>query len=151
MAPAASGPVDGRVVGVLVNEGVDAAGVVALRKALAAAGVALHVIAPHGGAVSGTGKTALTADATVFNADSVVYDALVVASGNDALDPKSAMMLQEAYRHHKTLAAWGSAADALAAAGIDLRSPGVVTGPRVAKSFTDSLIEAMGWHRRWDR
>lgn len=55
--------------------------------------------------MTGAGRTAVTADATVFNTDSVVYDALVVADGVGTLDPKSAKMLQEAYRHHKTLAA----------------------------------------------
>jgi catalase len=150
LAPEASGPIEGRVVGVLVTEGVDGAGVAALRKALERAGAALQVIAPHGGIVTGSGDSSVTADATVFNADSVVYDALVVAGGVDELDPKSAMMLQEAYRHHKTLAAWGSGADVLAAT-IDTEAAGVITGKRVAKAFNDAVIAALGWHRHWGR
>ncbi len=82
------GPIDGRVVGVLVTDGVDAAGVAAVRKALERAGAALHVIAPTAGAVPGAGRSTLTADATVFNADSVVYDALVVAGGVDRARPE---------------------------------------------------------------
>ncbi len=150
-APETSGPIDGRVVGVLVTGGVDAAGVNALRRALTRAGAAMHVIAPHGGAVKGGGRTSVTADATVFNTDSVVYDALVVAGGTGPLDPKSAMMLQEAYRHHKTLAAWGSGVEALVAATIPPGAAGVVTDERVAKPFNDALIETMGWHRHWER
>ncbi|MDQ3304369.1 MAG: catalase, partial [Actinomycetota bacterium] len=150
IAPEASGPIEGRVVGVLVTEGVDAAGVAALRKALERAGAALHVIAPHGGVVTGIGDSSVTADATVFNVDSVVYDALVVAGGVDELDPKSATMVQEAYRHHKTLAAWGSGAEVLAAT-IDTEAAGVVTGKRVAKAFNDALIATLGWHRHWER
>ncbi|MEI2652622.1 MAG: catalase [Microthrixaceae bacterium] len=106
LVPSASGPIDGRVVGVLVTPGADIGGVAALRKALDAAGAAMHVIAPTAGSVKGSGRSTLAADATVFNSDSVVYDALVVAGGVAELDPKSAMMLQEAYRHHKTVAAW---------------------------------------------
>ena len=93
----------------------------------------------------------LAADATVFNSDSVVYDALVVASGVAELDPKSAMMLQEAYRHHKTVAAWGTGTDALAAASIDPTANGVVTGDKVAKGFNTALVDAIGWHRHWAR
>ena len=94
----------------------------------------------------------MAADATVFNADSVVYDALVVAGGVGELDPKSAMMLQEAYRHHKVLAAWGTGTGALTAAAIDAVAPGVViAGDKVAKTFTDAVIDAVGWHRHWER
>ncbi len=151
LVPRASGPIEGRVVGVLVTDGVDGAGVTALRKALDRAGASLHVIAPHGGEVENSGKPALVADATVFNTDAVVYDGLVVAGGSGPLDPDSAMMLQEAYRHHKTLAAWGSGVDALTAAAIEMESPGVVTGERAVKGFNDKVIDALGWHRHWDR
>jgi catalase len=151
LAPESSGPIVGRVVGVLVTEGVDVAGVGALRKALERAGAAIHVIAPHGGTVKGSGRSSVTVDATVFNADSVVYDALVVAGGTAALDPKSVVMVQEAYRHHKTLAAWGSGVEALLANAIDTESAGVVTGERVAKPFNGAVIDALGWHRHWER
>jgi len=151
IAPAASGPIVGRVIGVFVTAGFDSVGVAALRKALERAGAVLHVIAPQGGSVKGAGRTAATADATVFNADSVVYDALVVAGGVGALDPKSATMLQEAYRHHKTLAAWGSGIDALTGALIDVEAAGVITQPKAGKAFTDGVVDALGWHRHWDR
>ncbi len=151
IAPLESGPIEGRVVGVLVTAGFDSAGVTALRRALERAGAVLHVIAPHGGAVKGAGRTTMTADATVFNADSVVYDALVVTGGTGPLDPKSATMVQEAYRHHKTLAAWGSGVEALLDAGVGEEAAGVITGPKVAKPFNDALIEALGWHRHWER
>jgi len=149
MAPVASGPIGGRVVGVLVTAGADASGVNSLRKALEKAGASLHVIAPHGGSVRGRNRTPIAVDATVFNTDAVVYDGLVVADDVGELDPRSVMMLQEAFRHHKTLAAWGTGADTLVAAG--LGGPGVVTGARVVRTFTDELINALGWHRHWDR
>ncbi|MBA3267335.1 MAG: catalase [Acidimicrobiia bacterium] len=151
LAPVESGPIEGRVVGVLVTDGVDVTGVTALRKSLDTAGAALHVIAPHGGSVKGKAKSSLTVDATVFNADSVVYDALVVADGSGPLDAKSVTMLQEAYRHHKTLAAWGSGVDALTAAGLDIDAPGVVTGERPLKSFNAAIVATLGWHRHWER
>jgi len=81
----------------------------------------------------------------------VTYDALVVAGGSGPLDPKLTMIVQEAYRHHKTLAARGSGVDALAAAAIDVETAGVVTGGRAVKGFIDKLIDALGWHRHWER
>ena len=110
----------------------------------------MHLIAPHGGAVV-TAGTSVPADATVFNADSVVYDGLVVADGVDALDPKSVTMVQDAYRHGKTVAGWGTGVDRLAEAAIPAEGPGVVTGSRATKSFTGALTGALAWHRHWDR
>ena len=150
LLPAESGPVAGRVIGMLVTEGCDVPGIAAFRKATEAAGAAVHVIAPHGGPVKGRGRSSVDADATVFNADSVVYDALVVADGVTELDPKSAMMLQEAFRHHKTLGAWGTGVDTLATA-IDVEAAGIVTGDKTARSFNDAFINSLGWHRHWNR
>ncbi len=151
LVPVAPGPVEGRVVGVLVKDGADLSGVAALRAALGKRGAALHLIAPRGGPVKGKGRGSAPADATLFAVDSVAYDALVVADGAAPLDPKSAVMLQEAYRHHKAVAAWGTGAQELANAGIDLAAPGVVTGPKAVKSFHDQVVTALAWHRHWDR
>jgi len=143
--------VAGRVVGVIVTDGVDAAGVNALRKALDRAGAAMHVIAPHGGTVRGSGRGTLSADATVFNTDAVVYDALVVADGVEELDPASRMMLQEAYRHHKTIAGWGSGAARVAEAGIAEGAAGIIVAEKAAKPFTDQVVGELARHRHWDR
>ena len=147
----ATGPIVGRVVGVLVQPGSDVAGVLALRTALEKAGAAMHVIAPRGGPVKGAGRSTVPADATVFNADSVVYDALVVAGGVGALDPKSQLMLEEAYRHHKTLGGWGTGVDQLAQAGFDGDDLGIVVADKSTKPFHGALVDAIGRHRHWDR
>ena len=60
-------------------------------------------------------------------------------------------MLQEAYRHHKAVAAWGTGVQALEEAGIDLAAPGVVTGPKAVKAFHEQVVTALAWHRHWDR
>ncbi|MEO7571218.1 MAG: catalase, partial [Acidimicrobiales bacterium] len=150
LIPTEPGPVTGRVVGVLVADGADLAGVSAVRAALGKAGAALHVIAPRGGEVEGSTGKALMGDATLFNSDSVVYDAVVVAGGAAGVadHEKAALMLQEAFRHHKVIGAWGDAAGVLAPLGIE--GAGVVAGGK-PKAFAASLIEAMGWHRHWER
>ena len=102
-------------------------------------------------AIARTKDSNIAADATVFNSDSVTYDALIVGGGVTELDPKSAMMLQEAYRHHKTIGAWGSGVALLAECGIDSESAGIVTAEKIAKQFTKALINGVGWHRHWER
>jgi catalase len=149
---APSGPITGRSVGVLVADGVDAAGVVSLRAALEREGASLYVIAPRGGTVTGV-KGSLAADRTVLTTQSVEYDALVVAGGLSAqvvgADPYAALNLGEAFRHHKTLAAWGEGADVLASCGC--AGLGVVTADSADATFANALVEAMAQHRHWDR
>jgi catalase len=152
--PAAPGPVAGRVVGVLTAEGVDTAGVTGLRDALGTLGASVYVIAPTAGAVAGQDGP-LPVDRTVLTTQSVEYDALVVAGGGSAAvvgaDPYTAVNLGEAFRHHKTIAAWGEGRDVLAACGIDPAAPGVVVAPTADAAFAEQLAGAMGWHRHWDR
>ena len=154
LVPAAPGPIVGRVVGVLAGDGVDDAGVKALRTALEAAGASLYVIAPTGGTVAGEGR-ALPVDRTVLTTQSVEYDALVVAGGGSAatlaVDPYTALNLGEAFRHHKVLAAWGDGQAVLGACGMSADQPGIVVGETVDADFAARLVEAMGWHRHWDR
>ncbi|MBC7898334.1 MAG: catalase, partial [Cytophagaceae bacterium] len=150
--PAPAGPITGRAVGVLVADGVDAAGVESLRAALENEGATLYVIAPRGGAVAGATKS-LAVDRTVLTTQSVEYDALVVAGGSSAqvvgADPYTALNLGEAFRHHKTLAAWGEGSAVLTAC--DCAGLGVVTAESADSAFASALIEAMGRHRHWDR
>ena len=67
-----------------------------------------------------------------------------------AKDPYVAETLGEAFRHHKTIGAWGQGTtvlDLLSMTG----SPGVVSSPKADSSFATDLIEAIGLHRHWDR
>jgi len=148
------GPIAGRVVGVLVDNDVDGAGVKALRQALDAEGTILYVIAPIGGAVRG-GRWPVPVDRTVLTTQSVEYDALVVAGGASAaalaVDPYAALNLGEAFRHHKVVAAWGDGQAVLERCGITPDMAGVVVGDSADADFAGRLIESMGWHRHWDR
>jgi len=94
-------------------------------------------------------------DRTGLTTQSVEYDALVVAGGSSAeavgADPYTAVNLGEAFRHHKVLAAWGEGIAVLEASAIGADTPGVVTGDAADAGFGRRLVEAMGWHRHWDR
>ena len=154
LVPVEPAPIAGRVVGVYAADGVDSVGLGIVRKPLETAGAVVMVIAPHGGTITGddgpvpVAKSALTTQ-------SVEYDALVVAGGDGAAtlaqDPYIALNLTEAYRHCKTIAAWGAGRQVLDAAGIAAASEGVITAGTAGRAFTTALVEAIGWHRHWDR
>jgi len=145
------GPIAGRMIGIVADAGADLAGIGKIRTAAAKLGATALVIAPAGG-VLGSGTHAETVDRTLLTTRSVEFDALVVAGGTaPAGDIKLTLLLQEAFRHCKILAAWGDGTKVLEAAGITADAAGVVTGQTAVKSFTDQLAAAIGLHRAWDR
>jgi catalase len=145
------GPVAGRRVGVIADADADLAGIGKLRKAVEKLGVTVHVIAPVGGVLS-HGNSKQIVERTLLTARSIEFDALVVAGGTTpSNDIRLVVLLQEAYRHCKALAAWGDAEVILRDAGIDLDAPGVMLAESVDKTFTKALVIALGLHRAWDR
>jgi catalase len=145
------GPIDGRKVGVIADEKSDLAGIAKLRRALSNLGAELLVIAPIGGTL-GRGADSLPVDRTLLTCRSIEFDAVVVAGNiQSTSDIKLVILLQEAFRHCKTVGAWGTGSAVLEDVGIALDGPGVVTGRTVAKAFTDELVAAIGLHRAWAR
>ncbi len=114
-------------------------------------GVTALVIAPVGGVLK-AGRRKITVDRTLATVRSIEFDALVVAGGTTpSHDIKLVVLLQEAFRHCKALAAWGDGAEVLKAARISIRDPGVEVSESVDKAFTAQLASALGLHRVWDR
>ena len=154
LEPVAPSPIAGRVVGILAGDGVDVTAAESVSKALEKAGALVVVIAAHGGEIEGETGT-LEVNKTFLTTQSVEYDALIVAGGASAEilagDPYIAVNLSEAFRHYKPIAAWGEGTAVLEACGIASDAPGVVTAAKAARGFSAAVIEAIGWHRHWDR
>ncbi len=145
------GPIVGRKIGIIADAGSDLAGVAALVKSAEGLGVTALVIAPVGGVLK-AGRRKITVDRTLATTRSIEFDALVVAAGTTpSHDIKLIVLLQEAFRHCKALAAWGDGAEVLKAARISVRDPGVEVSESVDKAFTAQLAAALGLHRVWDR
>ncbi len=145
------GPIAGRVVGVVTGPAADLAGVATLRRSLEAKGAVLRVIAPVGG-VLGSGASRVPVERTLLNTRSIEYDAVVVAGGvPDLQDVRLTVLLQETFRHCKTLGAWGDGESVLTAAGIDTAAPGVLRSEQADASFADELVASVGMHRVWER
>jgi catalase len=129
----------------------DLAGIGRLRRALAAEGVSLKVIADTGGVLT-RGNTNVTVERTFLTTRSIEFDAVLIADGLAALENnRLTVLLHEAYRHLKVLGSWGDGGQILASAGIDLEAPGVLGAKKLGSSFATDLIGALRLHRVWDR
>jgi catalase len=149
--PTASGPITGRVIGVVAKPKADLAGIGKLRKAVQEQGGVLRVVAPVGGVLR-KNSTEEIIERTLASTRSVEYDAVVIAGGTgDFKDIKLTVLLQEMFRHCKVIGAWGDGAQVLEAAGIDASAPGILLGDTLTKQYITGLLEAVGLHRVWAR
>jgi catalase len=145
-------PIDGRVVHILAADGSDTTGIAVVKESLLAAGVTPHVIATHKGSIVGGDGSELTVDRSFHTSSSAEADGVVVAASVSALrnDPAVATYLQSAFRHFKSVGAWGDGADLLATVGIDLEAPGVVV-VETASELPEAFGAALSVHRHWER
>ncbi len=129
------GPVAGRMVGVIVDDSTRSRVVSAWRTAADPLGVEVIVIGPHLGQLAG----GVTVDRTVHITDPVEYDGVVLAASPDAA---TGAFVQEAFRHHKTLAILDR--EWCTPLGIDPNQAGVT-------DTTDAFLDALALHRHWKR
>jgi catalase len=145
------GPIVGRKIGVVADEKSDLAGIAKLRDAAEQQGAEVLVIAPNGGELR-RGQRVEIVERTFATARSVEFDAILVAGRTEPTNNiRATVLLQEAYRHCKAMAAWGDGDAQLTSVGIPLDGPGVSTGETVDKTFTSTLVAALGLHRAWER
>lgn len=160
-------PVDGRVVGIVVDHATPDATVARLSADVEQVGMSPVLVAPTGGVLADGSPV----DATFLTARSVEYDALVLAAvphaGPDAhpdldgkagavvppdgarLDPRLTLLLQETYRQAKAIVLAGPDAESLTGAGLPASGPGIVdAGVEDAISEVARLVAA---HRVWER
>lgn len=145
------GPIDGRKIGIIAGPDSDLAGVNKLIDAVLGLKATPLVTAPIGGVLK-AGRRSVIIERTLLTARSVEFDAVVVAAGAKPVDDlKLVLLLQEAFRHCKPIAAWGDGTAALTAAGIELDAPGVLVADKADKKFVTALAGAVGLHRVWER
>jgi catalase len=145
------GSIAGRKVGIIADSGSDLAGVAKLTKAITAAGAVPLLTAPVGGKLKSGRRTEIV-ERTLLTTRSIEFDAVVVAAGTSPTgDIKLMLLLQEAFRHCKPVAAWGDGVAVLELAGISPDDPGVLVADDVDKKSTAALLAALGMHRVWDR
>ncbi|MGY0234180.1 catalase [Longispora urticae] len=171
-----AGGVAGRKVAILVADGVLAPSIEAARKALVKAGAVVELLAPVDGTVTTAKGKALAVDRAMNTVGSVLYDAVIVADGDDAAtalinDGYAVHWVAETYKHAKPLGVLGTGDRLVQAARLpvfeasDRRAApaskpaagaldGVVfTAPGAAadKKFVAEFLAAMEAHRHYER
>ena len=148
-----------RKVAVLAADGFNGSELNQVMDAFKTAGIMAEVISTNRGIITSEEGQQLEVSQSFLTADSVLYDAVYVASGKKSIEQLKAMkdaiyFVDEAYNHFKAVGAGTEAADILTQAGIPAGDPiaGVVkiTADADSKS-TDRFIEAIAQHRHWSR
>jgi len=146
----------GRVVGLLVTDGVDCGLIEALRAAIHKEGARLKIVAPHVGGAQTAGGKMLEADMQLAGAPSIFFDAVAVIvsdAGTRELAREAAALgfISDAFNHLKVIGYLPAAKPLLHRAGItdELVDAGVVKldGANAVAGF----IAAAKRTRIWDR
>jgi catalase len=152
-------------VAVLAADGVDAKGLMTVRKQLEGAGATVEVVSKLLGKLKPSSGDPVHVDKNYVTATSVMYDGVIVAGGADsvaalATHGDAMHWINETYKHCKTVGAVGEGVDLLRGAKFaDVRvadgdgamaEHGVVTA-RDPGAFATAYLEALGQYRHWDR
>ena len=114
---------EGRCVGILVDDGSDLATIKAIRKAVEDAGASVKIVAPKVGGAKLSGGKKLAADGQLAGTPSALFDAVAVVlseEGGKAMAKEAAAVdwVRDAFGHLKAIAADAGAQAVLRAAGI---------------------------------
>ena len=162
MALPGEGGIRTRKIALLAADGVNDSLAVAVREALQAEGAVSMVVASRVGPLTGLSGT-IEAEGSLENAPSVLFDAVVLLDGEQAVetllrDGRTREFLRDAYRHGKTILAFGTARRLLDRTGIsatlpnESRDPGVLVVDADAwAGVASQFIAAVARHRHPER
>ncbi len=157
------GSIATRKIAILVADGVETEPLNDLIEALDAAGAVARLLGSRLGTVRGEGGDPLEIDATLENSPSVLFDAMVLAGGSEAvdamcLDGRTLEFAKDQYRHCKTILALGDSSRVLEKAGIPLslssgdEDPGLlIEGHEGSEVNAQTFIAAIARHRHVER
>jgi len=151
-----------RRVAILIADGAEGKSLRTLADALRAAGAEPKLVAGRLGAIK-TSSGPVEADTTVAATPAVLFDAVVIADGADAVkamaaDGRVLEFVKDQYRHCKPMLSLGAAAQLLEKAGIPTALPSGAADPGlilasggVSASVTRAFIAALARHRHFER
>ena len=128
MARPGDGGIATRKIAILLADGVESEPITDLIEALNGAGAVSRLLGTRLGSVRSEDGEPLEIDATLENSPAVLFDALVLPGGPEAvdalcLDGHALEFVKDQYRHCKTILALGDSAKLLSKAGIPLTLP----------------------------
>jgi catalase len=148
-----------RKVAILLAKGFEGKSVAAVQTALLAQGAVPRLVASRLGKVADVKGAVVEADASMENTPSVLFDALVLPCGQDAIDAllrdgHTLAFIQDQYRHGKAILALGLSEQLLDKAGIPLTLPSgdpdealIKVSPSQVATVIDDFIAAIAQHR----
>ncbi|RZL04351.1 MAG: catalase [Rubrivivax sp.] len=148
-----------RKVAVLVAQGMEGESVAQVQAALVAQGAVPFLVGVRLGKVTTHGGEVLEAQASMENTPAVLFDALVLPCGQDAVDAlakdgHTAEFIKDQYRHCKPILALGLSEQLLDKAGIPATLPSgaddealIKVQPSQVATVIDAFIEAIAQHR----
>jgi catalase len=158
-----------RRIAVLAAEGANDKELMRVKKALEDAGGHVKIISKSLSPLKSESGKDIPVDMTFLTAASVMFDAVIAASGPEDFKAINAIgdavhFINEAFKHCKPIGALGEGVDLLAASDISgakvaaagtedrvVSDKGVVTARRHSGSFDKSFIDAVAMHRHWVR
>src|SRR6478736_363517 len=162
-----SQPGDGNIrtrrVAILVADGVDGVAARALHAGLTAKGAVPRYVGVQLGTVSTEDDDTLEADGTLETMPSVLFDALIIPGGKQAIARlgnvgQAAEFIKDQYRHCKPILALGAGVDLVENAGVPVKlpsgepDPGMLVGHHAsAASALPDFVKALSQHRHFER
>lgn len=166
MANTVKNTIRSRKVAILAADGIDASSVSIVKAELDAEGAVVEIIAPKLGFIIAADDTRIEADHSFLTAASVLFDAVYVAGGTNAVatleaEANAVHFLNEAFRHCKPIAAAEDALQVLEATYFSKKLPpdyqedtvlmeGILVGTPNRK-FAKLFVQLIAQHRFWER
>src|SRR6201999_2314138 len=156
------GGIASRRIAILLADGVESEPISELIDALDKAGAVTRLLSTRLGSVSSEEREPLEIDATLENSPAVLFDAMVLPGGAEAvetlcLDGHVFEFVKDQYRHCKTILALGDSAKILDRVGIPktlpsgAADPGILVGRGCTDAKARGFIAAIARHRHTER
>jgi catalase len=152
------GSIRTRRVAILVADGCERGPLVALAERLTGEGAVPRFVAAGLGTVQPASGKAIEVDVSFEAAPSVLYDAIALPDGAEAVirlqaDGRALEFIKDQYRHCKPILAFGAGSALLDACGIptDEVDSGLIVTAGDSRNAADTFIAAIAAHRHYER
>jgi catalase len=135
-----------RKIAIFVANGIEGESITAVMDALNEAGAVVRLLGSRLGTVTSEAGEAFEVDATLENSPSVLFDALVLPDGTEAVDSlardgHTLEFLKDQYRHCKTILALGASSVLLEKAGISTELPSGTDDPGLMVTASSEALD----------
>ncbi|MFE4810008.1 catalase [Peribacillus simplex] len=145
-----------RKVAILAADGFNGSEVNQVLESFKSAGITAEIISLNRGVITSSEGQQAEVNQTFLTADSVLFDAVYVAGGQESVDALKASkepiyFVDEAYNHFKAIGAGKEGAEILSKAGIVSNDPASGIVAVTDNNSSTAFIEAIAKHRHWSR